>query len=174
VRVSAPRRSPVEQHVRLGDGERALVQVALPAEARKVRIDTVPAGATVYVNGVLQIGQTPLDIEVSDDEFYAVRLEKNGFELTTRAITPDDTQPTITVNLLPENTDRGTLMLDSDVVAEVWVDGHDSGFVSPTVFRLPAGEHQLQLRDGDEVKSAATRVRVKSGQVTQLTLKGSK
>ena len=52
--------------------------------------------------------------------------------------------------LLPEKSERGTLLLDSDIVADVWVDGQNSGFISPTMFRLPAGEHTVQLRDADE------------------------
>ena len=80
----------------------------------------------------------------------------------------------MTVNLVPEKAERGTLLLDSDIVAEVWVDGEDSGFVSPTMFRLPAGEHTVQLRDADEAKSATAHVHIKIGRATQLSLKGSR
>ena len=65
-------------------------------------------------------------------------------------------------------------MLDSDVVAEVWVDGENSGFFSPTVFRLGKGEHTLQLRDGEEVHSPAVKVKIKSGQATHFSLKGTR
>ena len=81
--------------------------------------------------------------------------------MTQHAITPDDREPLVTVNLLPEKSERGTLLLDSDIVADVWVDGQNSGFVSPTMFRLPAGEHTVQLRDSDEPKSPLARVRIK-------------
>ncbi|MGZ3407804.1 MAG: serine/threonine-protein kinase, partial [Polyangia bacterium] len=174
VRVTAPGRSPVEQHARIGTGERALVQLTLPAPSHKVHLETIPSGAFVYVNGVLQIGQTPLDLTVVDDEFYQLGVEKDGFEMTQRALTPDDREPTLTVNLQPEKSERGTLLLDSDIIAEVWVDGQNSGFVSPTMFRLPAGDHQVQLRDADEVRSAIARVRIKVGHATQVSLKGTR
>ena len=151
-----------------------MVQVTLPAASHRMRIETVPSGALVYVNGVLQIGQTPLALTFADDEFYRLQLEKDGFELTSRSLTPDDRGSALTVNLIPEKSERGTLMLDSDVVAEVWVDGESSGFFSPTVFRLNAGEHTLQLRDGDELHSAAVKVKIKAGQATHFTLKGTR
>ena len=75
---------------------------------------------------------------------------------------------------MPEKSERGTLLLDSDIVAEVWIDGQNSGFVSPTMFRLPAGEHTVQLRDSDEPKSPVARVRIKVGRATQLSLKGTR
>ncbi|HEX9101977.1 MAG TPA: hypothetical protein VF997_07235, partial [Polyangia bacterium] len=93
---------------------------------------------------------------------------------TQRAITPDDRGAEVTVNLLPEKGEHGTLLLDSDLVAGVWVDGQDSGFVSPTMFRLPAGDHTIQLRDGDEARSAAAKVRIKTGHATPLSLKGTR
>ena len=174
VRVSAEGRGTVEQHASVGDGERALVEVTLPPSRRTMRIDTVPSGALIYVNGVLHSGQTPQTLSVDNDEFYQLTLEKDGFELAQKAITPDDREAETTVNLVPDKGERGTLMLDSDTVAEVWIDGHSSGFYSPTMFRLPAGEHTVQLHDGDEARSPAARVRIKPGRATQLSLKGTR
>jgi hypothetical protein len=113
-------------------------------------------------------------LTLADDDFHYLRIEKNGFELTTRSITPDDKDPVLTVELTSEKFQRGTLMLDSDVVAEVWVDGADSGFVSPTVFRLPAGDHTVQLRDGDDARSPSTKVKIRVGEATRVTIKGTR
>src|SRR5262249_55628241 len=74
VRVKMPGRAPVEQHTTLAAGQRTLVQVTLPATNRAVRVESVPSGALVYVNGVLQIGQTPLQLVVADNEFYDLRV----------------------------------------------------------------------------------------------------
>ncbi|MDB4971114.1 MAG: hypothetical protein JWN44_6803 [Myxococcales bacterium] len=171
VRVTLPGHAPVEQHTTIEANGRALMQVTLPAPNHVVTVETVPSGALVYLNGVLQIGQTPLELTLADDEFYRVQLEKDGFELTSRALTPDDKAAVMTANLTPEKSERGTLMLDSDAVADVWVDGESSGFFSPTVFRLAKGEHTVQLRDGEELRSPAVKVRIKAGQATHLTLK---
>jgi tRNA A-37 threonylcarbamoyl transferase component Bud32 len=173
VRVVKAGRAPVEQHAELGEGERALVEVTLPPSSHRVRLETVPSGAYVYVNGVLQTGPTPHELTVDDNEFYQLAVEMDGFEMTERALTPDDRAEVVTVNLVPEKGERGTLLLDSDTVAEVWIDGQSSGFVSPTMFRIAAGEHTVQLRDVDEIKSAPARVRIKVGRATQLSLKGT-
>jgi serine/threonine protein kinase len=174
VRVTAPGRTAVEQHARVADGERALVEMTLPPASRRVRLETVPSGAAVYLNGVLQNGQTPQEIAIADDEFYQLAFEKDGFEMTERALTPDDREPVVTVNLQPEKSDHGTLLLDSDIVSEVWIDGQNSGLVSPTMFRLSAGEHTVQLRDNGEARSPTARVRIKVGRATQLSLKGNR
>jgi hypothetical protein len=174
VRVSGDRRTPVEQHTKVADGERALVQMKLPPSSHHVRLETIPSGAFAYVNGVLQVGQTPLDLLIDDDEFYQLSVEKDGFEMTLKSITPDDRDPLVSVTLLPEKSERGTLLLDSDIVAEVWVDGQSSGFYSPTMFRLPAGDHTVQLRDTTEVRSPVARVKIKVGHATQLMLKGTR
>jgi hypothetical protein len=167
-------RTTVEQHTTVAAGQRVLVQLALPAASHPVRVETVPSGAFVYVDGVLQVGQTPLSLTLANDEFYNLRIEKNGFELTSKSLTPDDHDPVVTVNLPPEKMERGTLMLDSDIVAEVWVDGENSGLMSPTVFQLPPGDHQVQLREGDEAKSPMVKVKIKVGQATHTQLKGTR
>ncbi len=174
VRVFGAHTAPVEQHRKIGEGERALIEVSLPPAHHTVRLETVPAGAFAYVNGILQIGQTPIDLTVDDNEFYQLAVEKDGFEMTQKSITPDDHDAVVTVTLLPEASERGTVLLDSDIVAQVWVDGAPSGFWSPTMFRLPAGEHTVQLHDSDEARSATAHVKIKIGRATQLSLKATR
>ena len=53
----------------------------------------------MYLDGKLAVGETPTMIEVTDDDFHELRVEKNGFETATRALTPDDHDPTITLSL---------------------------------------------------------------------------
>jgi hypothetical protein len=173
VRLTLPGRDPVVQRVELGAGKRATVAVILPPASHSVRVETVPAGALVYVDGVLQIGQTPLTISVADDDFHHLRFERNGFEQATLSLAPEDKAPAVTVNLQAERQARGTLMLDSELRAEVWVDGEDSGFVSPSVFRIPAGAHTVQLHDGGQPRSAPVKVQIKAGEATHLSIKGT-
>ncbi len=172
VRIALAGHAPVEQHVDLAADGRLMVDVTLPPASHVVRLESMPSGALVYVDGVLQIGQTPLDLTIVDDDFHYLRLEKSGFEMATRSLTPDDHAPQVTVALVPETHDRGTLMIDSDIAAAVWVDGGDSGFLSPSTFGVPAGVHTVQLREGDVARSAALKVRIKKGESTRLTLRG--
>ena len=74
----------------VADGERALVEVTLPPASHTVTRRDGAGGRRVYVNGVLQSGKTPQELELADGEFYQLAVEKDGFELTQRAITPDD------------------------------------------------------------------------------------
>jgi tRNA A-37 threonylcarbamoyl transferase component Bud32 len=171
VALALPGRATVEQHAEVTLGGRALVEATLAPARRSLRVESIPTGALVYVDGHLQIGATPLDVLLTSDEFHQLRLEKDGFELTTRAIAPDDAAA-VTVTLLPETAQRGSLQLDSDVVEDVWVDGVASGFVSPTLFRLAAGEHTIQLRENDEPRSPAVKVKIKAGVATHLSLRG--
>jgi Protein kinase domain/PEGA domain len=171
VRFLLAGRTPVEQHVELAADGRQLVEVSLPPASHALLLESVPPGALVYVDGVLQIGQTPLELTLADDDFHYLRLEKSGFEMATRSLTPDDHAPQVTVALSPEQQDRGRLMIDSDIGAAVWLDGGDSGFVSPSTFGVPAGAHTVQLRDGELARSAPVKVRIKKGETTHLTLR---
>jgi hypothetical protein len=172
VRIALAGRAPVEQHVDLAVDGRVLVDVSLPPAHHAVRLESVPSGALVYVDGVLQIGQTPLDLTLAEDDFHYLRLEKSGFEMATRSLTPDDHAAQVTVALEPEQHDRGRLMIDSDVAAAVWVDGGDSGFISPSTFGVLAGLHTVQLREGETARSAPVKVHVKKGETTRVTLRG--
>jgi hypothetical protein len=42
------------------------------------------------------------------------------------------------------------------------------------MFRLPGGDHQVQLRDEGDSKSPTVHVHIKVGRATQLSLKGSR
>src|SRR5207248_8495185 len=101
-------------------------------------------------------------------------VANDRFTLTNRAPTPSARARLPTLNLPPDKRERGTPLLDSDIVPEVWIHGSDSGLVSPTILRLTGGEHTIQLRDADEPKSATARVRIKVGRATQLSLKGGR
>ena len=42
------------------------------------------------------------------------------------------------------------------------------------MFRVPGGDHTVQLRDGDEPRSPVVHVKIKEGHATQLSLKGGR
>ena len=46
---------------------------------RRVWIDTDPPGALVWLNEA-QLGRSPVDVGISQDGVYSLRLEKDGFE----------------------------------------------------------------------------------------------
>jgi PEGA domain len=160
----------VERQVSLQTGEHAVVNVVLPPASHKVEVRSVPEGATVYLDGRVAVGETPTTIEVTDDEFHELRVEKSGYETATRALTPDDHDPMLTMALSPEKQPRGTLLVDANTAAEVWIDGVDTGYTTPTLgIHVPLGEHMVEVRDGAGHK-ATSKVNVTQGQTYRLLL----
>ena len=160
----------VERQVSLQSGEHAVVNVVLPPASHKVEVRSVPEGATVYLDGRVAVGETPTTIEVTDDEFHELRVEKSGYETASRALTPDDRDPMLTMALSPEKQPRGTLLVDANTAAEVWIDGVDTGYTTPTLgIHVPLGEHAIEVRDGAGHK-ATSKVLVTQGQTHRLLL----
>jgi eukaryotic-like serine/threonine-protein kinase len=163
----------VERQVSLQAGEHAVVNVVLPPASHKLEVRSVPEGATVYLDGRVAVGETPTTIEVTDDEFHELRIEKSGYEIATRALTPDDHDPMMTMALSPEKQPRGTLLVDANTAAEVWIDGVDTGYTTPTLgIHVPLGDHVVEVRDGAGHK-AASKVTVTQGQTIRMLLSPS-
>ena len=140
----------------LQDGEHAVVNVVLPPASHKVEVRSVPEGATVYLDQRVAVGETPTTIEVTDDEFHELRVEKTGYEVATRALTPDDHDPILSLALAPERQPRGTLLVDANTAAEVYIDGIDTGYTTPTLgIHEPLGEHVVEVRDGAGHKASS-------------------
>jgi len=161
--------SSVERTVQLAAGARDAVQIVLPPARRKLSIESTPEGASVYLDGQLVAGETPTVAELPEEDFHEVRLERAGFETAVRALTPDDHEPILRVALVAEKVARATLLVDSPVAAEVWIDGVDTGYVTPTLgLRVPVGNHVVEVRDGG--RAATTTVEASAGQTVRLLL----
>jgi len=161
----------VERSVSIAAGERADIDVALPARSRELFLQTVPSGALVFLNGKLVASHTPARLSLVTDEFYAIRVEKSGFEPHEIDVTPDDKEPELTVTLEVEQRPIGWLWIDSNDTAEVWIDGVDTGFVAPTFgLRAPVGRHVVELRDSSGAHSAPVTVELHQGESQHLTL----
>ena len=169
VRLAKDKLAPVERQVTLGANERALVSVVLPPSSHRVEVRSVPEGAAVYLDGRLAVGETPTTVEVTDEDFHELRVEKIGYEPATKAITPDDRDPFVSLSLAPERLPRGALLVDANAAAEVWLDGIDTGYTTPTLgMYVPVGEHVVAVRAGDA--QATARVKVAQGQTVRLLL----
>jgi tRNA A-37 threonylcarbamoyl transferase component Bud32 len=166
----------VEQHVRLAPGERIAIQLALPQRSRTVALSTSPSGAHVYVDGKISLGETPVALQLSADEFHEIRMEKLGYESMVEHLAPDDKRTRFDADLAPEHEPRGEVWIDSVTSAEVWIDNGPTAFVTPTLaLRLPVGAHTIELRDADG--SARKDVTVHQGESLHVLLdikKGSK
>ena len=156
----------LERVVHIDDGGRALVDAHLLPRSHPVELTTVPAGATAFVDGALIAGKTPVSFDSVDGEYHAIRIEKAGYETILQRIRPDDTGPLPRIVLTAEAVPRGSVFVESNAPAEVWVDGQYSGFMTPTPgLRLEPGQHRIELRDGsgevlvDRRESASAKAR---------------
>jgi predicted Ser/Thr protein kinase len=169
VRVSAPGHAAIEQSLVVERGGRAAVELVLPAAQKQIDISSVPAGARVFVDGQLRDGRTPMTVTVSEDDFHEVRLELDGYENEVRALKPEDRDAAMTVHLLPEKLERGTLWIDGPLGAEVWMDGAPTGAAAPTLaLQVPTGSHWIELRSSDGGVIAGKAVRVARGQILHV------
>jgi tRNA A-37 threonylcarbamoyl transferase component Bud32 len=161
----------VERTVAVAAGERAMVDVRLPPKTRQIRVRTIPTGAKVYLENALIASSTPADISVQADEFYAVRVEKLGFEPLTKNITPDDTATELELRLDEEKQPMGYLWIETNGVGNVWIDGRFSGFTAPALgLRVPAGKHVVELRDSSGARSNPLTVKLVQGESLHVTL----
>src|SRR4030095_16997810 len=98
-------------------------------------------------------------------------VERGGYETLTYSITPEDRQTELSFTLEPEKESRGTISVESNGAAEVWLDGVYTGFDAPTLgFRVPVGPHNVELRDSSGARSAPARITIGKGETMHLTL----
>jgi hypothetical protein len=62
-------------------------------------------------------------------------------------------------------------MVDANSAAEVWIDGLNTGYTTPTLgLQLPIGKHTVELRDGAGGKGQSTVVMLGQGQTLRILL----
>jgi len=171
VRIEKSGYAAVERSLSTGQGERAAMDVALPPETRRVEVQTTPDGASLYVDGHLVPGTTPTTVALTVDDFHELRAERDGYETLVRALKPEDSDPTVMLHLSTERHARGTLVVEAQDIAEVWVDGVPTGLTTPTLgFRVATGDHTIELRAPSGERSAVKKVRVTQGQTLRLSM----
>ena len=174
VRISAPGRAPIEQTVTVDAGARLVVDVTLPAASHDVEVESVPDGAAVFVDGAKIPGETPVTVTLTDDDFHEIRVEKLGYEPETRAVKPEDHDAVVTLPLRPERQPRGLVAVEAAPGDELWIDGKNSGYLTPTLpIRLTAGEHAIQLRDSTGRTRTLPHVVVRQGETLHLNIGAS-
>ncbi|MDX1506971.1 MAG: PEGA domain-containing protein, partial [Woeseiaceae bacterium] len=124
------------------------VAVSLPlieleeADAR-LRVNTIPRGANVMVNGRYR-GQSPLTLDLVPDIDYQIGLSKAGYGSTTRQVRlASGASESISVDLSART---GTVTVDvSPSAASVFVAGRQSGRGSTTL-RQSSTPHRIEVR----------------------------
>ncbi len=158
--------------VQIEPGARESIDVSLAPEGRELEVVTIPSGAAVFVDGEPAAATTPAELSLAGGEFHEIRLEKTGYEPAVVRVGPDDTESRVERSLEVEKKQIGTVWVDSNIVAEVWIDGVDTGFATPTTgLRVASGKrHTLELRDGNGRRGSAQRFSVTQGESIHLTI----
>lgn len=112
--------------------------------AGRVRFETDPPGASLFINGRL-VGATPLTLEGLAPGAYGVRLEMDGRQPRTMRMMVTDKAQTFTEAMNPVST--GVLVVDvTPRGAEVLLDGELMGLTPLTMNHAPVGIHELLVR----------------------------
>jgi serine/threonine-protein kinase len=171
VRFVRPGLAGVSRSITVAAGETGVVDVTLPAAVRRLEVRSIPDGAAVLLDGRLVLGETPTTCDVTESDFHELRVEKTGYFAAVVALTPDDHAPSLTLTLKPDPRPIGAVVVEANVAAEVWIDGADSGFTTPTLgIQVPVGRHLVELRDGTGARGASTVVTIERGQTVRLYL----
>ncbi|RMG59245.1 MAG: PEGA domain-containing protein [Deltaproteobacteria bacterium] len=107
------------------------------------KIESVPGGASVYIDGV-DVGSTPLVLKRPEKDIqpsYEVVLEKSGYRTWQARVSPER-MASLEVSLEPM---VGFLSVNVYPWAYVRVDGKVIGTTPLIEVPLPAGEHRLEL-----------------------------
>ncbi len=170
VSIRQGQRQTITRKIEMAAGERTLLELTLPPSSHSLEIHTVPSGALVYLDKGLIDGPTPLSVQVVDDDLHELRIEKLGYEPLKWTLSPDDHETTKTFELVPEKEPRGSLFVESNADAEVFIDGADTGFATPTTsLPVTVGTHRIEVRTQDG-NSTSRKINVRRGETIRLTL----
>jgi predicted Ser/Thr protein kinase len=171
LRLEREGRQPLDRAITLGAGERQSLDITLAEATRKITVETNPLGAQLFVDGKIQPGETPIEISLAADDFHELRAERLGYETALRALKPEDTSTKVLLEMRVEVEPRGNLLVVSDDLAEVYIDGIATGFETPTnAIRVAAGEHKVELRDLSGVRGPSRIVTVKQGETIRVSM----
>jgi hypothetical protein len=117
-----------------------------PTVVGKVKVVTVPPGAIVFVDGRREPGTTPLLLDgLAAGYPHTLRLERTGFRMLVRKVTPEPGRE-ITVTLkLP--TGKEAFRIRSIPAVNVLVDGDFVGRTPTESVDLAPGTHAITLRN---------------------------
>jgi hypothetical protein len=110
-----------------------------------LRVETVPAGADVSLDGSFR-GQSPLEIPDAAYGEHILRVEKAGFEPSTRAVTVGRDEVTVSANLSEKVAPAELSVTSEPSGASVRIGGAAAGWTPVVLKDLPPGVHQLVIR----------------------------
>lgn len=159
VRTSAP--APAQ--------ERA--PVAVPAASGRVELSSSPSGATVLVNG-RTFCTTPCAFEGGQPgETYTLEFSRDGYGTQSSRIRfPSSGSQPVSVTLSRVEQGYLTLSIKDSLSAELFIDGQQKGYNAFfDKVSLPAGRHNIRLRNQVAGLEKTFSVEINPGQETRVT-----
>ncbi len=152
IRVEKEGYRAYEKVITLGPGETRPLIIkldSLVAQAAALRVETVPPGARVFVDGQPRAGVTNLSIEGITAGTHTIRAELSGYEPAERRVTVEPGQtPPVSLTLMRQD---GTLRVSSRPDgARILLDGRLYSRTTNTVLEhVKRGPHVIRLeKDG--------------------------
>jgi|GEM_PF-440899 len=137
----------------------------LPEEDGGVYVVSTPAGAQIFLNGE-NTGQLTPDTVDSKAGVQEITLSMANYEDTTFSISITAGQVGV-VNVVLARNSADVTVSSTPVGAQIWINGSNSGFVTPQVFtNMPYGNYTITLKK--ENFEDYTQVLVVSGSSTSL------
>ncbi len=150
-------------------GVTGVVKVPLARPTYEAHIQTVPSGAMVEVDGE-PVGVSPVKLKVTELEFHEVQATLLGYQTAVRMVGASDSMKDLTLKLRPELREYGTLMVSTKLASAVWIDGEDTGEVTPTgEIQLSPGRHTVWVIDARGAKRTF-QVKIKESDAERLDL----
>jgi TonB family protein len=129
--------------------------------AGALRVESVPPGAQVTVNGVPR-GRTPLDLDAVPFGPYEVRIDRRGYESQRRrvALSPENPRGELSLTLAPRAPARGSAdFVSTPPGATVTIDGRPVGKAPLSGVPLTEGRHPVEMSlDGHRAWSGTVEV----------------
>jgi hypothetical protein len=120
------------------------VEAAL-LESGEVEVKSRPKGASILIDGKT-VGETPATIDVAYDTVHKLELKLDGYKTETRTIGRERPQSQKIKVTLQKKGGAGEVVLLSNPVAEVLMNGKLVGRTGTDTFKVPYGEHDVSLR----------------------------
>lgn len=168
IRIEKQGYRTVEREVEVPREGTAEVRVELERRRGKLRVRSVPEGASVFVDGEFA-GTTPFEAELEEGE-HEVQIMRSGYLPFVRRVRVEDRRLTeIQALLRPE--EAGTLVVLSEPAeARVKVDDREVGATPLTVPRLSVGVHKVVVTKPG-YQAWAGEVEIKANQTSQLFIR---
>jgi hypothetical protein len=135
----------VSTTLHLDGGENRVLTRQLQSLQPVLQVRTLPPGAKIYVDGALRSQLTPATVTGIDPGDRWVTVELPGYRSQNMAVKAKcgETVP-VDFGILARPTTRVSITSNARG-AYVWIDGSDSGQVTPCSVDLPLGAHRIRL-----------------------------